>query len=76
MSDTKSIAFLSVLSQLEDRLRAGIGSLEKNELDQLIKNINKNLHETVNKNIFKKAPDISHNWDIILEAVIFNHLEN
>ena len=37
MSDTKSIAFLSVLSQLEDSLRAGIGSLEKNELDQLIK---------------------------------------
>lgn len=75
MSDIKSAAFLSELSQLEDNLRAGAGSLEKNELTSLLKNINHSIKETVQKDYFKKAPATSHNWDAILEAVIVNRLD-
>ena len=75
MSDTKSISFLSVLSRLEDSLRAGAGSLEKDELSRLIKNINQSISETVKNDFLKKAPGISHNWETIFEAVILNHLE-
>ncbi|MEJ2052523.1 MAG: AMP-binding protein [Calditrichaceae bacterium] len=75
MSDTKSIPFLSELSKIDDRLRAGAGSLEKDELERLIKNINQSIGETVKQDYLKKAPEISHNWDTIFEAVILNHLE-
>ncbi|MEJ2543774.1 MAG: AMP-binding protein, partial [Calditrichaceae bacterium] len=75
MNDTKSTAFLSELSQLEDTLRAGAGSLEKDELNRLIEKINHSIDETVKNNFLKRAPDISHNWDAILEAVILNRLD-
>ena len=75
MSDTKSATFLSELSQLEDSLRAGAGSLEKDELGHLIEKINHSIYETVQKDYFKKAPDLSHNWDAIFEAVILNRLD-
>ena len=75
MNDTKSAAFLSLLSQLEDSLRAGASSLEKDEITQLIEKINHSINETVQKDYLKKAPDISHNWDAIFESVILNRLE-
>jgi long-chain acyl-CoA synthetase len=75
MSNTKSVTFLSELSQLEDSLRAGTGSLEKDELAHLIEKINHSIYETVQKDYFKKAPDLSHNWDAIFEAIILNRLD-
>ncbi len=75
MNDTKSTTFLSILSQLEDSLRAGVGSLEKGELTRLIEKINSSINETIQKDFLKKVPDISHNWDAIFEAVIINRLE-
>ena len=57
MNDTKSAAFLSELSQLEDTLRAGVGSLEKDEITKLIEKINYSINETTQKDYLKKAGD-------------------